>query len=106
MRLITLSSEKKFKAKTPYIKKVSYNVVMHNPTMAEGSVTAIKKLFKEASLSEKKQLVRMLQMAGAIAMNNARNSRIYKRKDREKYHEVAVMYKSLRRDLENLIKDK
>ncbi len=102
---MTLSSEKKFRAKTPYIKKVSYNVVMHIPKMAEGSITTIKKLFNEGSLSEKKQLVRMLQMAGVIAMSNARNSRMYKKRERENFHEVGVMYKSLRRDLENLIKD-
>jgi Holliday junction resolvase RusA-like endonuclease len=103
--VITLSSEKKFRAKTPYIKKASYNVVMHSPRMAENSVKIIKKMFKEGSLSEKKQLIRMLQLAGAISMNNARNSRQYTRKDREKFHEVAVMYKSLRRDLDNLIKE-
>jgi Holliday junction resolvase RusA-like endonuclease len=102
---ITLNAEQKFRAKTPYIKKASYNVVMYSPKMAENSVKKIRKMFEEGTQDEKRQLVRMLRMAGAIAMNNARNSRRYKRKEREKYHEVAIMYKSLRRDLENMLKE-
>lgn len=102
---MTLSSEKKFRAKTPYIKKASYNVVMYSPKMAENSVKKIKQMFEEGTKDEKKQLIRMLRMAGAIAMSNARNSRKYKRKEREKYHEVAIIYKSLRRDLENMLED-
>lgn len=100
---MTLSQEKKFKPKTPFIKKASYNVVMHNPVMAKTSVDVIKKMFNKGSLEEKKQLIMMMQMAGAIAMSNSKDARRYKRKDREKFLEIGIMYKALRRDLENMM---
>lgn len=100
---MTLSQEKKFRAKTPYIKKVSYNVVMYSPKMAEDSVKYVKKVFLNADNKERIQLIKMMQMAGSIATANSKDAKHYNRKQREKFHEVAIMYKALRRDLENII---
>jgi Holliday junction resolvase RusA-like endonuclease len=102
---MTLSQEIKFRAKTPFIKKASYNVVMYSPIGAKVSVENIRKMFDKASLDEKKQLILMLQMAGAIAISNSKNAKRYKRKEREKFLEVGNIYKALRRDLENTLKE-
>ena len=96
---MTLNSEKKFKAKTPYIKKAAYDVVMYSPRLAENSVATIKKTFNEGTLKQKEQLIKMLEMASAIAMSHAKNFKRYTKVQREKFFEVAVMYKALRRDL-------
>lgn len=105
MRILTLSQEKKFKARTPYIKKVSYNVVMYSPRLAKRSIDVIKDRFSKGTREEKEQLIDMLNLAAAIAMNNAKNHKRYKRAQREDFFEVAVMYKALRRDLEHELKN-
>jgi len=105
VRIITLSQDRKFRAKTPFIKKASYNVVMYSPTVAKEQVEVIKKMFRKASTQEKKELIMMMQMAGTIATSNARDARRYSRSQREKYQEVGIIYKALRRDLENMLRE-
>ena len=43
-------------------------------------------------------------MASVIAMNDAKDTRKFKRTQREKIFEIGIMYMSLRRDLENEFK--
>jgi len=98
---MTLSQDKKFRPKTPYIKRLSYDVVLYSPKLAEDSVARIRRKFKRAKGDERRQIIEMLRIAAAIAMSNARDNKRYTRAQREKFMQVAIMYKALRRDLEN-----
>lgn len=102
---MTLAQEKKFKPQTQDIKVMSYNVVMHNPRLAKDSVETIKQMFKKADLKKKRDIVKMLEFAAAIAMDNAKDFKKFSRINREKIFEIAIMYKELKRDLESELKE-
>ena len=101
---MTLAQNKRFRPKNPEIKKMSYNVVMTNPRLAKDSVEVIRKKFEKADKKGKQNIIDMLRMASVIAMNDAKDTRKFKRTQREKIFEIGIMYMSLRRDLENEFK--
>ena len=101
---MTLAQEKKFKPQTPEIKKLSYNVVMQNEVLARNSISTLRQAFKSGYLNKKRDIVKMLEFASSIAMDNAKDTRRFKRSDREKIFKIAIMYKELKRDLDNELK--
>jgi len=98
---MTLSVEKKFGFKTPFMKKAAGQVVMYNPKLAKKSVKKIREIFEKAKKAQKEEILIMLRQARAIAMSNAKSRRKgYTRRQRENFAEVSFMYAQLRRDLE------
>ena len=104
MKKITLSQDKRFRPKTPQIRKLSYNVVLYSPTLAKDSIDTVKKAFRKASVKGKKEIIDMLRKASEIALNNAKNKRVYRKKDCDRFFQVAFMYRALRRDLAHELK--
>lgn len=105
MRIITLSQEKRFRPKNTEIKKMSYNIIMYNPILAKDSVKVVKEKFAKANIKGKKDIIYAIRMAAAISMNNAKDRKKFKKAEREKIFEIAIMYQALGRDLENELRE-
>lgn len=102
---MTLSGEKRFRPRNTEIKKMSYNIIMYNPRLAKDSVKVVKEKFAKADAKGKKNIIDAIRMAAAISMNNAKDSKKFKRAEREKIFEIGVMYKTLARDLDNELRE-
>jgi len=101
---MTLAQDKRFRAKNQEIKKMSYNVIMHNPRLAKDSVKIIRDNFAKADMKGKQNIIDMVRMAAAASTANSKDNKRYKRAQREQIHEIAIMYKTLRTELHNELK--